>query len=246
VIIEVADDGRGVDPQKIAARARANGLPVSQHPDASELLELLCAPGFSTKDEADRGSGRGIGMAAVKNTVLELGGEMELESNVGQGVTFRLRLPLTLAVADALIISAGGQRFAMPQSAVQEITTAEEASINQLEQNEIVKYRNGVLPLVRLASIFGLGAERRKEFPVLVIGTGLNAVGIIADRVLGHREIVVRPVNDPLLKVPGISGATELGDGRAVLILDSGSLTQSAKARQRLAQRHATSAARSL
>ncbi|HTD85934.1 MAG TPA: chemotaxis protein CheW, partial [Candidatus Binatia bacterium] len=115
------------------------------------------------------------------------------------------------------------------------ITTATEASINRFEKNEIVKYRNGVLPLVRLASIFGLGAEPRKEFPVLVIGTGLNAVGILADRVLGQREIVVRPVNDPLLKVPGISGATELGDGRAVLILDSAALAQGARARQRQA-----------
>lgn len=233
VIIEVADDGRGIDPARIAQRARANGLPVSDAPNALEVLELLCAPGFSTKDEADLGSGRGIGMCAVKNTVLELGGEMELESQPGQGTTFRLRLPLTLAVADALIVSAGGQRFAMPQSSVQEITTAEETSIKRLEQNEILKYRDGVLPLIRLASIFGLGAEQRKEFPVLVIGTGLNAVGILADRVLGQREIVVKPVSDPLLKVPGISGATELGDGRAVLILDSASLTQQARARKR-------------
>lgn len=239
VLIEVADDGRGIDPKKIVTRARAHGFGVSEHPDAAELLELLCAPGFSTRDEADLGSGRGIGMAAVKNTVLELGGEMELDSKLGHGATFRLRLPLTLAVAEALIVSAGGQRFAMPQSAVQEITTAEEASINHLEQNEIVKYRNGVLPLIRLASVFGLGAERRKEFPVLVVGTGLNAVGILADRILGHREIVVRPMSDPLLKVPGISGATELGDGRAVLILDSVSLTQNARTRQRLAQRQA-------
>jgi two-component system, chemotaxis family, sensor kinase CheA len=235
VVIDVADDGRGIDAAEVAVRARASGLHVSDDLNASELLELLCAPGLSTRDEADLGAGRGIGMAAVKGAVLDLGGEMELDSGFDQGTTFRLRLPLTLAVADALIISAGGQRFALPQGTVQEITTATEASINRLERNEIVKYRNGVLPLVRLASIFGLGAEPRKEFPVLVIGTGLNAVGILADRVLGQREIVVRPVNDPLLKVPGISGATELGDGRAVLILDSASLAQGARARQRQA-----------
>ncbi|HKQ37532.1 MAG TPA: chemotaxis protein CheW, partial [Verrucomicrobiae bacterium] len=164
--------------------------------------------------------------------VLELGGELELDSQAGRGTTFRLRLPLTLAVADAIIISAGGQRFAMPQGAIQEITTAEESAINRFEQNEIVKYRNGVLPLIRLTEVFGLNGERRNHFPVLVIGTGLNAVGILADRVLGHREVVVRPVNDPLLKVPGISGATELGDGQAVLILDSLSLTQTARTRR--------------
>ena len=227
VLIEVADDGRGVDRERVMERARAIGLAV----DGSELLDLLCAPGLSTREEADLGAGRGIGMAAVRSTVLELGGEMELDSEPGRGTTFRLRLPLTLAVADAIIISAGGQRFAMPQSAIQEITTAEEAAINRLERNEILKYRNGVLPLIRLTEVFGLTGEQRKHFPVMVIGTGLNAVGILADRVLGHREVVVRPVNDPLLKVPGISGATELGDGRAVLILDSVSLAQAAKAR---------------
>lgn len=242
VLIEVADDGRGVDPDQVAERARAIGLRVPDQLEGSELLELLCAPGLSTRDEADLGAGRGIGMAAVRATVLELGGEIELESERGRATTFRLRLPLTLAVADAIIISAGGQRFAMPQSAIQEITTAEETAINRLERNEILKYRNGVLPLIRLAEVFGLNGEQRKHFPVMVIGTGLNAVGILADRVLGHREVVVRPVNDPLLKVPGISGATELGDGRAVLILDSVSLAQAAKARRPGSKREPTNA----
>jgi two-component system chemotaxis sensor kinase CheA len=195
-------------------------------------LELICAPGFSTRDEADLASGRGIGMAVVRGTVLELGGEMELETITGQGSTFRLRLPLTLAVADAIIVAAGAQRFAVPQASIQEITTAESSALNRFEHNEMMKYRNGVLPLIRLTDVFALTAERRDHYPVLVVGTGLNAVGIMVDRVVGHREVVVRPVNDPLLKVPGISGATELGDGRAVLILDSVSLTQTAKARR--------------
>jgi len=229
IIIEVMDDGRGIDRAKVASRARTESLPVSADPSNSELLDLLCTPGFSTRETADLGAGRGMGMAAVQNTINDLAGEMELEALPNRGCTFRLRLPLTLAVADALIISAGGQRFAMPHSVVQEITTAETATINRLEQNEIIRYRNGVLPLIRLAAVFGLNAETRQSSPVLVIGTGLNAVGIMADRVLGHREIVVRPIKDPLLKVAGISGATELGDGRPVLILDSASLTQKAK-----------------
>lgn len=237
VIIEVIDDGRGMDREWILERARANGFSAPDRLESSELLDVLCTPGFSTREEADLGAGRGIGMAVVRSTVLELGGELELESHPGCGTTFRLRLPLTLAVADAIIVSAGGQRFAMPQAAIQEITTAEETAINRLEQNEIVKYRNGVLPLIRLSDVFGLAGEQRNHFPVLVIGTGLNAVGILADRVLGHREVVVRPVNDPLLKVPGISGATELGDGHAVLILDSLSLTQTARSRRSAKQR---------
>ncbi|HMJ66675.1 MAG TPA: chemotaxis protein CheA [Candidatus Binatia bacterium] len=229
VVIEVADDGRGMDERAIVGRARASGISVTDHPDAIHLLELISRPGFSTRDEADRGAGRGVGMAAVMNTVNEMGGEIILRTDPGKGVTFTLRLPLTLAIADALIIAAGGQRFAMPQSLVQEITTAEPAAIKQLERNEVMPWRNGVLPLIRLASLFGLTAESRREFPVLVIGTGLSAVGIVADRLLGQREIVVRSVNDPLLKVPAIAGATELGDGRAVLILDSNGLIQSAR-----------------
>ena len=232
VVIEAIDDGRGIDRTAIAAKAQREGIPVSETLNNAEVLELLCTPGFSTRDTADLGAGRGMGMAAVHNTIIELGGELELETTPNSGSTFRMRLPLTLAVADALIISAGGQRFAMPHSVVQEITTVEPAAINRLEQNEIVRHRNGVLPLLRLSTIFGLKSEARNGSPVLVIGTGLNAVGIVTDRVLGHREIVVRPIKDPLLKVAGISGATELGDGQPVLILDSVSLTQTAKMRQ--------------
>ena len=232
VIIEVADDGRGIDPAQIAARARANGLPVPADLSPAALLDLLCTPGFSTRAEADLGAGRGVGMAAVKSAVAELGGILELSSEAGKGTTFSLRLPLTLSVADALIISAGGQKFALPQALVREITTAEISALRNLERNEVMSYREGVLPIIRLASFFGLTGETRKEFPVLVIGTGLNAVGLLADRVLGQREIVVRTVSDPLLKVPAISGATELGDGRAVLILDSNSLIESTRSRK--------------
>jgi two-component system, chemotaxis family, sensor kinase CheA len=239
VIIEISDDGQGVDREKIEKTARANGLLVPDQQTEADLLDFICAPGFSTRDRADLGAGRGMGMSAVKATVLDLGGELELESEPGCGTTFRLRLPLTLAVADVLIISAGGQRFAMPQAVVQEITTTEPTAINRLEQNEIMHHRNSVLPLLRLTSMFGLSDEHQKTYPVLVVGSGFNAVGIVADRVLGQREIVVRPIKDPLLKVPGISGATELGDGRAVLILDSVSLAQNAKMRQRLARRQA-------
>jgi two-component system chemotaxis sensor kinase CheA len=232
VMIEVSDDGRGIDQRHVVERARAAGVSVPDHPDAAQLLDLICRPGFSTRDEADRGAGRGVGMTAVKNTVAEMGGQLTLRTELGKGTTFTLRLPLTLAIADALIIAAGGQRFAMPQGVVEEITTAEAAHIKELERNEVMSYRNAVLPLIRLTSIFGLTSERRPEFPVLVIGTGLSAVGIVADRLLGQREIVVRVANDPLLKVPAIAGATELGDGRAVLILDSNGLIQSARQRK--------------
>ena len=233
VLIEVSDDGRGIDRTKVRATAITQGLEVPPGSDSDELLQVLCTPGFSTRDTADLGSGRGMGMAAVKDTVEELSGEMELHSEPNRGSTFQLRLPLTLAVTDALILLAGGQRFAMPQSLVQEITTTDAAAIHLLEHNEIMRHRDSVLPLVRLSSVFGLPTQPLQASPVLVIGAGTSTVGIVADRVLGHREILVRPMRDPLLQVPGISGATELGDGRAVLILDSGALALRAKSRQK-------------
>ena len=239
VLIEVSDDGRGVDAERVVARARGAGMVVADRPDANDLLELISQPGFSTREAADRGAGRGVGMGAVQEAVRDMGGELTMRTEPGQGTTFTLRLPLTLAVADALIIAAGGQRFAMPQSVVQEITTAAADSVKSLERNEIMSYRNGILPLIRLSTVFGLEAEPRREFPVLVLGTGLTAVGIVADRVIGQREIVVRGMNDPLLKVPAISGATELGDGRAVLILDTNGLIHTARQKR---ERHGPAA----
>ncbi len=227
-VIEVADDGAGVDSEAVLKRARDAGLPVAEQPGVDALLDLLCTAGFSTKDHADRAAGRGMGMAAVRAAIFELGGELEMTSRPGQGNSFTLRLPLTLAIADALIISAGGQRFAMPQAAVQEITIGQTSSVRRVERNELMSYRSGVLPLIRLATLFGLPEAKQPEFPVLVLGTGPRAVGIVADRLVGQREIVVRSINDPLLKVPAISGATELGDGRAVLILDSAALLRTA------------------
>jgi two-component system chemotaxis sensor kinase CheA len=239
VVIEVTDDGRGIDEAKIRDNARTTGVVLPDRLEAAQLLDLICRPGFSTRDEADRGAGRGVGMMSVRNSVAEMGGQLTLGSSTGQGTTFTLRLPLTLAIADALILAAGGQRFAMPQGVVQEITVAEASAIRELEQNEVMPYRTGVLPIIRLSSLFGLSAESRPEFPVLVIGTGVSVVGIATDRLLGQREIVVRPVNDPLLKVPAIAGATELGDGRAVLILDPAGLIETAREQKRVRARGA-------
>jgi two-component system chemotaxis sensor kinase CheA len=207
---------------------RRQNLPVPENPSSAALLDILCTSGFSTRERADRGAGRGVGMDAVKDGLTQLGGELSLSTEPHVGTTFTLRLPLTLAIADALIISAGGQKFAMPQAVIQEITTTTASQIRSIERNELIVYRQGVLPLIRLGGFFGLPEERRAERPVLVIGTGSNSVGILADRVIGQREIVVRSIDDPLLKVPAISGATELGDGRAVLILDAASLIQAA------------------
>jgi two-component system chemotaxis sensor kinase CheA len=221
VLIEIADDGRGIDAEGVLARARERGLIAGDvSPDEALLLELICAPGFSTRDEADRASGRGIGMDVVGSTIEELGGALSLETEKNHGTRFTVELPLTLAIADALIASVGGQRFALPQTMVREIIEVEASTIKVLENNEIVSYREGVLPLVRLARLFDLEETGAQVFHVFVVGSGTNALGLVVDRAIGQREIVVRGLNDPLVKVKGVAGATDLGDGRVVLILD--------------------------
>lgn len=236
VVLEVEDDGRGIDRERVAERGRKLGLiPDGATVDDEALLDLICAPGFSTRDEADRASGRGVGMAVVKNTVSGLGGVLALDSEVGRGTRFTIHLPITLAITDALIVSAGGHKFAVPQSSVREVMEVEPASVKAFENNEVIHYRGGVLPIVRLARLFELDENHERAFHAFVIGSGLNAVGIAVDRILGQREVVVRSISDPLVQVAGVAGATELGDGRVVLILDAAVLVkQSVYARNKM------------
>ena len=225
IIIKIADDGRGIDRKLVAAKAHGADHGNGEIDDAT-LLELISSPGFSTRDQADRESGRGVGMDVVRRALEELGGRMSLSTKPGEGTTFTIELPLTLAIAEALIVSVNGQRFAVPQSGVREVLEVESAATKLLENNEIISYRGKVLPLVRLARFFEMSDERAKSCHVLVVGDEANAVGLAVDRIIGQREIVVRAIKDPLAQTKGIAGATELGDQRVVLILDIGALTR--------------------
>ncbi|HET6974057.1 MAG TPA: chemotaxis protein CheA, partial [Pyrinomonadaceae bacterium] len=227
IVIKIADDGRGIDRKFVLDRASARGLSHGNADlDDAALLDLIATPGFSTRDEADRESGRGVGMDVVKKATEEIGGRVSLATKVGEGTTFTIELPLTLAIAEALIVSVNGQRFAVPQSGVREVLEVESASTRVLENNEIISYRGKVLPLLRLARVFEMNYQRSEKFHVLVIGEDTNEVGLAVDRILGQREIVVRAIKDPLAQSKGIAGATELGDQRVVLILDITALRQ--------------------
>jgi two-component system chemotaxis sensor kinase CheA len=227
VRIEIADDGKGVDPEAVIARAKAAGLPLPPGtPDAAMLLTLLCAPGFSTRAESDRASGRGVGMAVVQAAIEELSGSLSLEFTPGAGTRFVLELPVTLAITDALIAKVGTETFAIPQAAVREVIEVALADLLQMERNEITPYRGAALPVVRLSRLFGLTETTRDRLNVFVVGSGGAALGIGVDRVVGQREIVVRAIADPLVRVEGISGATDLGDGHVVLILDPAVLSR--------------------
>ena len=232
VTIEIADDGRGVDAARVIARAQRAGIPVPAAPDESVLLDLISSPGFSTREQTDRVSGRGFGMAVVRSTVQELGGVIRMISTPGQGTRFLIDLPLTLAITDALLARVGAQTFAVPQTAVREVVEIDAASVRDVEGSEVVPYRGTALPILRLSSVLGIaGAGTGHRLHAFIIGTGPAAVGLLADRILGQREIVVRAIADPLIRVPGVSGATDLGDGRAVLILDAAAIARAAKKR---------------
>jgi two-component system, chemotaxis family, sensor kinase CheA len=230
ITIGVEDDGRGIDTERIFARARAAGIVAADAlADPSAVLDLICMPGFSTQESADRASGRGVGMDVVRRTIEQLGGTLAMSTQLGVGTRFTARMPVTLAIADALIIEVGGQAFAIPQTAVREVVQVGPDLITKLERNELLRHHGGVLPLLRLADVFG-GARKVGEFPALIIGETGNTIALAADRLLGLREIVVRRLVDSLVQVPGLAGATELGDGRAILILDATSLARYARA----------------
>lgn len=227
MIIEIEDDGHGINTESITAKAYSQGLIDSMDAilDSTRLLDILCQPGFTTQEHADLASGRGVGMDVVKNTVNELGGFINLDTKIGVGTRFTIQLPLTLAIADALIVSVAGQRFAVPRLSVREVIEVEQTTVTTLENNEIISHRDGILPLLRIGQLFNLQTDWKNRFYVLIVGSS-NTIGIAVDRILGEREIVVRALHDPLVQVPGIAGASELGDGRIVLILDVAALTR--------------------
>lgn len=234
VVVEIEDDGRGIDVEQVARRARAAGLlAADEELDPRSLLDVLCWPSFSTAEQVDRVRGRGLGMTIVKNTIAELGGTLALATELGQGTRFTIHLPLTLAIVDALIVAVGGQIFAVPLTLVVEVMEAHWANLTTLEHNDILPYHGSVLPLAHLARRFGIAQQVADKFYVLVVGQGLQAVGIAVDRITAKREIVVRPITDPLLTLLGFVGATELGNGQPVLIVDTITLNHIALSERR-------------
>jgi two-component system chemotaxis sensor kinase CheA len=233
IVIEVEDDGRGIDATRVAERGGEGGLLL---PDdelaADQILDVLCTPGFSTREEADMTSGRGVGMDVVASAVRALAGRLSMTTVSGRGTRFVIELPLTLMILDALLVEIGGQQMAMPQPALREILQIERSAIIAFENNEVVSYRGGVLPLVDLASLFALPPGGRETAYLLVVGSEDSPMGLLVDRLVELREIVVHPVTDPLVTVPGVAGATDLGDGRVSLILDAAALVRLAHERR--------------
>ncbi len=231
VVITVEDDGAGMDPAKIVAKAVEKGVLAPDHGlDAvnsrREILDLIFLPGFTTRDTVTEMSGRGVGMDVVRRNVSRLSGMIDIRTELGQGTTFTLTLPITLAIIKALIVESGGQTFAIPLSSVLEIQQAAPGRIETVEGREVMAVRDDTIPLLRVSRVFNLSDRRERDsFYVILVGLAERRLGIIVDTLRDQQEIVIKPLGKRLSDIPGIAGATELGDRRGVvLVLDVESL----------------------
>jgi two-component system chemotaxis sensor kinase CheA len=228
IIIEIADDGRGLALDKIRAKAIANGLCTEAEAAGltdQQVAQFIFKAGLSTAAKVTNVSGRGVGMDVVKTNIEKIGGTIELKTAAGKGSTFVIKIPLTLAIVSALIVECAGERFAIPQIAVLELVRAAQGAENTIERVKgapFLRLRNRLLPLVNLKNLLQLndGAGDTTESFIVVTQVGTNTFGIMVDRVFDTEEIVVKPVAPILRDIPIFSGNTILGDGSVIMILD--------------------------
>jgi two-component system chemotaxis sensor kinase CheA len=230
VVITVEDDGGGIDPHRVLAKAREKGLveeELDAERDRKEVLDLIFLPGFTTSETVTEISGRGVGMDVVKRNISRLSGTIDIETEVGEGTSIILTLPITLAIIKALIIEASGRRFAVPLGSVLEILRVRPEQIETIEMREVMAIREETIPLLRLADAFALPqAEQQETLFVVLVGLAERRLGLVVDRLRGQQEIVIKPLGSRLADTPGIAGATELGDKVVVLVLDVESLIE--------------------
>jgi len=224
VVIEIADDGAGIDSEKVRQRALSQGLLRAEQAarlSEAEALNLILQPGFSTAEEITELSGRGVGLDVVQSVLGRLKGSVQIETGRGRGTTFRLRLPLTLAIIRALMFRVEERLYALPLNAVAEIARTVEGDIHQVEHFDVLQLRDEVLPLLRLGSKTASGPElaKRKIF-VLVVHSGERKFGVVVDALEGEGELVIKALDDQAITTDLVSGASILGDGRVVLILN--------------------------
>jgi two-component system chemotaxis sensor kinase CheA len=226
IVIEIADDGKGLDAARILAKARRLGLiGQEEQPDEESIFKLIFEPGFSTADKVTDMSGRGVGMDVVKKQIQKLRGRISIRSVAGKGCTFLLRLPLTLAIIDGLVVGVGAQRYILPMFAVREMFSPKPDTFVTLENRaEAALFRDKLLPVIRLSKLFKTGSADRSD-GVLIVAEGRDQLYCIAvDQLIGKQEVVIKSLGHTLRDVPSISGGAILGDGRVGLIIDVNAL----------------------
>jgi two-component system, chemotaxis family, sensor kinase CheA len=230
VVIEVEDDGNGIDLNRVRKKAVEKGI-ISQVEadslDEKSSVELLFKPGFSTAEKISDISGRGVGLDVVKTKIESLNGVVEVETVSGKGSKFIIRLPLTLAIIQALMVTIGSEKYAIPLNVIRDITTISSDTIRNIHGQEVVLNRDSVLPIIRLSRVLeaeGSSTETDKEMTVVVVKKGEKNAGFIVDSLIGQQEIVIKTLGKYLSGIRFIAGATILGDGQVALIVDTNSL----------------------
>jgi len=224
IVIEIADDGKGLDTDRIKTKAIERGLIApGASPTQEEIHMLIFQPGFSTADKVTEISGRGVGMDVVRRNIDALRGRIEIKSERGKGTTFQIKLPLTLAVLDGLLVGVGQERFVMPTTAVRESLRPLPSHVHTVQGvPRLVQVRDSLLPLVSLGDMFRLPHEKDpSKATVIVIEDAGSRVGLVVDALLGKQEVVIKSLGDSFGSVRGVAGGAILGDGRIGLILDA-------------------------
>lgn len=232
IVIEVYDDGSGLDMERIRERAMRDGRELPENPSSEELAEVLMAAGFTTASIVTDVSGRGVGLDVVRRRIMDLGGHVEVDSKLGEGTTFRLRTPMTMAISSALLVNTAGQTLAVPLSFVTEVLRVQAGDIRGVKRAPVLDLRGETLPLIELRDVLNLtGVEqsrRGRRFVVVVFAAGYR-VGLLVDSFIGQQDLVVKSVDESMGRIAGLSGATILGDGRIVPIVNPEAIARLAR-----------------
>ena len=226
VMITISDDGKGIDRDKVARVALNKGYVTEEklaEMSDDEIINLIFIPGFSTSEKVTDVSGRGVGMDVVKDRITALGGTVQVTSKRGEGTTVAIQLPLTLAIIQTLMIKVGSEIYAIPTSLVEQTISVKQNEIRRLHQQEVTTWRGEVLPLVRLQDLLDVKDAKNQEYnelDVIIIRNGERRLGCVVDTLLRPQDVVIKSLGGYLGNIPGIAGATILGDGRVALILD--------------------------
>ncbi|MFL6957287.1 chemotaxis protein CheA [Nocardiopsis yanglingensis] len=223
VSIEVQDDGAGIDPEKLRAKAREKGLidpEAAARLSSEECLHLVFLPGFSTKQQVTDISGRGVGMDVVQSRIRELSGQIQIQSELGRGSRFMIRVPLTLAILPTLLVQAGDDVYALPLARVMEVLHAPRTSLGWFDGRAVLDRRSHTLPLVDLRQWLDVTPAASTLLTIVVLQAGEARFGLVVDQVRGREEVVIKPLPKALRGLRGYAGATLIGDGRMALILD--------------------------
>ena len=234
VVIEVKDDGAGINVEAVAAKAREKGLIApGVKLEEQQLLEYLCMPGFSTKEAVSEVSGRGVGMDVVKAKLSSFGGFVDLATERGKGTAFILTMPITLAIIKSLFVRVGTERFAVPLTSLSETLIVEHSDLQTIEGKEVYNLRGEMLPIVSIARIFGIERDASARSFVVVIRYGERSFGLLVDELIGQYEIVIKTLGEYFKVLRGFAGAAEVGRHELILVLDVESVIEESILKQR-------------